>query len=124
MAAEALAAAPRAAAAICRGFFSQEVCHAPRVSPAAAEERAEPLAGRASEVILSSRWRALPGSGRPRGHRGAAREGGDSPGRPRDVTREGSGSPGGFSDADREGSDSPGGFSHAAREGNDSPGRT
>lgn len=45
MATEAVAAAPCAAAAICRGFFSQEVCHAPRVSPAAAEERAEPLAG-------------------------------------------------------------------------------
>jgi hypothetical protein len=48
MAAEAVAATPRAAAALCRGSFSTEVCHAPRVSPAAAEERAEALNGQAA----------------------------------------------------------------------------
>jgi hypothetical protein len=45
MAAEAVAAAPHAAATFARRSFSAAVCYASRVSPAAAEECAEPLAG-------------------------------------------------------------------------------
>lgn len=66
MAAEAVAAAPRAAAALCLGSFSKEVCHAPRVASAAAEERPAPLNGWAApqgqvtgslKVIFTGRMR-------------------------------------------------------------------